>query len=175
MGLEWRQNNPKPVHWFAYNDEKDPPRVSIQSATPGFEADHSQITFTIPRQTPAGYYLMRMDQIWPARTGSTYGAQLYPSCAQIRIESDSTSLLPSGILIPRDLGINSTGMNTESLVFLWLVNNSLGMHYSQAMSDMKQLDKDWHYPGGPLWNGEDLVEDMPVCPLSDPMECQAKK
>jgi hypothetical protein len=53
---------------------------------------------------------MRMDQIWP---GTIYGnfdpAQLYPSCAHIRVESASGAKFPDGIRIPQNLDQYSPG------------------------------------------------------------------
>ena len=53
--------------------------------------------FKIPTQTPAGLYLLRVDLVfnyWHTP------AQLYPSCAQIRVESTATGSLPKGVKFP---------------------------------------------------------------------------
>ena len=56
--------------------------------------------FVIPTQTPAGQYLLRVDMIY--NYGKTV-AQLYPSCAQIQVESSATGELPKGVKIPETL------------------------------------------------------------------------
>jgi hypothetical protein len=141
MGLEWRRDTEpvQPLFWLPHNKRENPPRI----------------VFKIPAQTPAGEYLMRMDIIWGSRGA---GSQLYPSCAQIRVESDSTTTLPEGVRIPEAFTPTSPGMKESRQILEW-----------------KGVDKDYEYPGGPLWNGEELVEDKPLCPEGDPTDCQAKK
>jgi hypothetical protein len=133
MGMQWRGNeNPEnPIYWMPHNDSGIMPRV----------------VYKIPPQTPAGDYLMRMDQIWPGiyPADCWVMAQMYPTCAQIRVESTSSLELPGGIKLPRDV-----------------IHFSPGMTWSQAMADGKQVDEGWVYPGGPLWDGEGLVEDRPI-------------
>lgn len=79
-----------------------------------------QFQFKIPIQTPTGQYLLRMDLIW-ARNGSAEGVgiypQTYPSCAQIRIESNTSGRPPNGFRIPEDLSPKSPGNSTLSRVF----------------------------------------------------------
>jgi hypothetical protein len=36
------------------------------------------------------------------------------------------------------------------------------MYWSYEMSEGLQIDDRWEYPGGPIWNGETLVPDLPV-------------
>jgi hypothetical protein len=67
------------------------------------------MTFKIPPQVPSGQYLMRMDVIWSG-ANNTYVdvdgtrqlnlAQMYPSCAQLNVASDSKALFPKGVKIP---------------------------------------------------------------------------
>jgi len=114
----------------------------------------SRVVFTVPPQTPAGQYLLRLDLLWPGLIGpANIGgenfpngsmAQLYPSCAQLNIESDFSGDLPQGIRIPEDLSFNSSGMAS-----------------SVDMYNMQTVDPDYVYPGGPLWNGTDLIVDKP--------------
>lgn len=54
---------------------------------------------------------MRIDLIWPGMDylGSYSPAQLYPSCAQLVIEGESSGPLPKGIIIPEDLSHYSPG------------------------------------------------------------------
>jgi hypothetical protein len=66
-----------------------------------------KLTFKIPAQTPAGQYLMRMDVLMAGRNDEyikigelgSY-AQMYPSCAQLNIVSDSQTPFPKGVKIP---------------------------------------------------------------------------
>jgi hypothetical protein len=135
-GLEILEDRPqKLVHWLPRNDENPPPRF----------------IFKIPKQTPAGQYLLRIDLIWPGLLYNLRGqivtdgeAQLYPSCAQIEVESEIEGSLPQGIHIPEDVRKKSPGMQM-----------SIEMYRSQ------KVDAGYVYPGGPLWDGEQLVEDKP--------------
>ncbi|KAI3336514.1 glycosyl hydrolase family 61-domain-containing protein [Xylariaceae sp. AK1471] len=137
VGITRREvpKDPKyPFLWLPQNDGQLPPR---------FE-------FKIPPQTPSGQYLLRMDLVWPGMIDSyvnfTVIAQMYPTCAQIQVESDAKSnALPKGIRIPEDFTHESPGMR-----WTWEMNNGL------------VVDDDWVYPGGPLWNGEQLVVDKPM-------------
>ena len=54
----------------------------------------------IPAQTPPGQYLMRMDVLWSGAQPGQIQAQMYPSCAQLNIVSDSKTALPEGVRIP---------------------------------------------------------------------------
>ncbi|KAI1429620.1 glycoside hydrolase [Xylaria sp. FL1777] len=123
-----------PFLWLPHNDGKLPPK---------FE-------FNIPPQTPPGEYLLRIDMIWPGTVMQQYNdtlyAQMYPSCAQIRVESDAfNNTLPKGIRIPEDLSPSSPGMMVSE-----------DMHYGRT------IDEDFVYPGGPLWDGERLIVDRPI-------------
>ncbi|KAI8947023.1 glycoside hydrolase [Xylaria longipes] len=123
-----------PFIWLPHNDGKLPPK---------FE-------FTIPPQTPAGQYLLRIDMIWPGtvmkQQNYTLYTQMYPSCAQIQVESDAIGdSLPKGIRIPEDLSPTSPGMMVSEY-----------MHYGRTM------DEDFVYPGGLRWDGENLIVDKPV-------------
>ncbi|ETS73783.1 hypothetical protein PFICI_14729 [Pestalotiopsis fici W106-1] len=135
LGLEWMVNQTDPIRWRAYNNGGLPERF----------------IFKIPAQTPAGQYLLRMDEVntgleeHNAVFNSTSPAQLYPSCAQIQVESDFTDPLPQGIKIPEALQHTSPGMSS-----------TLSMYRFQS------LDADYVYPGGPLWDGVNVVQDKPV-------------
>ncbi|KAF2791623.1 lytic polysaccharide monooxygenase [Melanomma pulvis-pyrius CBS 109.77] len=133
LGLELNNSDPAaPVNWLPYNYEKQPPHF----------------VFNIPRQTPAGQYLMRVDIVWSdfyyegVRHNSS---QLYPSCVQIEVEGDSTTVLPKGVHIPEIFAPDAPGMTT-----------------SQQMYNLKKLDSNFTYPGGPLWDGQKLIEDKPI-------------
>lgn len=78
-----------PVNWLAYHFGGQPPRFG----------------FRIPAQTPAGEYLLRVDIVWADgwnewRTAPFDQAQMYPSCVQLRVESESRAVLPEGVRIP---------------------------------------------------------------------------
>ncbi|KAK9771610.1 putative Glycoside hydrolase [Seiridium cardinale] len=135
LGAEWWANQTNPLHWLAYNNLGLP----------------APFVFKVPAQTPAGQYLLRIDEI---NTGleehndgfnSTAPAQIYPSCAQIQVESDYSGELPAGINIPEDLSHTSPGMAV-----------TLSMYSDES------IDDDYSYPGGPLWDGIELVQDKPV-------------
>jgi len=132
LGLDIIPTNNNPVHWLAYNYQKLTGRV----------------VFNIPAQTPAGQYLLRVDLV---NTGLKYDnsdsqvpAQLYPGCAQILVESKFGGELPAGIKIPEDFSHASPGMAT-------------GLDMNRQLS----VEPQYVYPGGPLWNGETLVQDKP--------------
>ncbi|KAI9159064.1 putative endo-beta-1,4-glucanase D [Paramyrothecium foliicola] len=133
-GLEIRKDRPQePVYWLPHNDNKTPPRF----------------IFKLPKQTPTGQYLLRVDLIWPGLLWIKDGkvitdghAQFYASCAQIEVESDASGSLPCGIRIPEDVSLKSPGMQV-----------------SLEQYNGKKVDEDYVYPGGPLWDGETLVED----------------
>jgi hypothetical protein len=88
---------------------------------------------------------MRMDQIWPGiyPDGMTL-AQLYPSCAQINVENGNGTL-PAGVKIPE--------------VF---IHQAPGMYTSLGMATGKKIDNRWEYPGGPIWDGVKLTQDVPA-------------
>jgi hypothetical protein len=108
-----------------------------------------QIAATLPKQTPAGQYLMRIDYVYtgfryPADKYPHVIAQHYPSCLQIDVTSDVTGDLPKGVKIPEIL-----------------MPDQPGMMPSLDQYNRKTVDKDYVYPGGRLWDGEKLVEDKP--------------
>ena len=53
--------------------------------------------FQIPKQTPAGQYLLRVDFVYNHWIGT---AQLYPSCAHVEVESAASGALPKGVKFP---------------------------------------------------------------------------
>ncbi|KAI0406777.1 glycoside hydrolase [Xylaria palmicola] len=112
-----------PWIWAPRNDGKLPPKFQ----------------FAVPPQTPAGQYRAVM------KDNNTLYTQMYPSCAQIQIESDVVgNMLPKGIRIPEDMSPNSPGMMATE-----------DMRYGRA------IDEGYIYPGGLLWDGEKLVVDEP--------------
>jgi len=65
---------------------------------------------------------MRVDVIWPGllwkegdKVITNGDAQLYPSCAQIQVESEVVGSLPKGIKIPEDLCKNCSGKESDTL------------------------------------------------------------
>ncbi|KAF2875390.1 glycosyl hydrolase family 61-domain-containing protein [Massariosphaeria phaeospora] len=133
LGLTNPQYN-QPLNWTLYRDEPE------------------HITFKIPEQTPPGQYLMRMDLLWSGvqseyikigEDGSL--AQMYPSCAQLNIVSESKAALPNGVKIPDIFQPLEPGMTT-----------------TMDMMENKKLDENYTYPGGPLWDGDKVLVDKPV-------------
>ncbi|KAH8196752.1 hypothetical protein TruAng_009071 [Truncatella angustata] len=133
LGMEWWANQTNPVHWLAYNDQKWPEKASF--------------LFRLLRLE----YLLRIDEV---NTGleehnevfnSSSPGQLYPSCAQIQIESGFGGNVPEGIKIPEAFS-----------------HASPGMAITLAMYRDTDVDAAYVYPGGPLWDGENLVQDRPT-------------
>lgn len=93
---------------------------------------------TIPKQTPAGKYLLRIDQIWPGVSVDKAPPQLYPNCAHIEVESEFTGDLPKGIKIPEAFASENEGM-------LWGDEN------------WPSGKNGYVYPGGPQWDGEKMA------------------
>ncbi|CAJ2509423.1 Uu.00g144490.m01.CDS01 [Anthostomella pinea] len=124
-----------PIHWLPYNDDQLPARYIFQ----------------IPPQIPAGQYLLRFDLVNTGTHGVyannetwTDPAQLYATCAQIQVESAASGALPAGIGIPEAMSPDSPGMTT-----------------STDMYQLLTVDEDYVYPGGLLWDGENMVVDKP--------------
>lgn len=67
----------------------------------------ARLTARLPKQVPAGQYLLRVDQIWPGDDNRE--AQHYPACAQIEVESDFVGKLPAGVKIPEGLSRDMPG------------------------------------------------------------------
>ncbi|KAI9895993.1 hypothetical protein N3K66_009062 [Trichothecium roseum] len=86
LGLEVMEDSS--VRWRAYNYRGLPERF----------------IFTIPEETPAGDYLLRMDLVvpglWEPPIYTADVAQLYATCAHLSIASEATGSLPEGIKIP---------------------------------------------------------------------------
>jgi hypothetical protein len=99
---------------------------------------------------PKGQYLLRAGSTYTGAYSKDYPGitqnevQLYHSCAQLQVDSDSTGVLPKGVLIPEAVQYGQDGM---------LV--------SEQMYTGQSVDPDYRYPGGPLWTGKELVEDKP--------------
>lgn len=106
----------------------------------------------LPPQTPAGQYLLRIDQIWPG-AGSSAPPQQYPACAHIEVEPNSHSNpLPKGVKIPESLCSDCPGM-----MFVWQTGGSTWL---DALNGTL-------YPGGPIWDGETVREDRVVPVIKD--------
>ncbi|KAF2871788.1 glycosyl hydrolase family 61-domain-containing protein [Massariosphaeria phaeospora] len=123
LGIEIRKELANPVFWLPHNDGKEAPRFIS----------------TIPKQTPAGKYLVRVDQVYYGNSQYNTAPQLFPACAQIEVVSDTTGDLPKGIKIPENLQMDQPGMTSK----------------------YEDLPNKYTYPGGPLWDGETLVQDYP--------------
>ncbi|KAH7122837.1 glycosyl hydrolase family 61-domain-containing protein [Dendryphion nanum] len=110
----------------------------------------ARLVAKLPPQTPAGKYLLRIDQIWPGGGDPSGGAgsdpQHYPACAHIEVESNSNSNpLPKGVKIPEVLCRECPGMTFGGNHATWL----------EALNGTV-------YPGGPIWDGETVKEDKVV-------------
>ena len=78
-------------------------------------------------------------------TTVTQYAQLYPSCAQINVKNKAgANALPKGVKFPNIMAPNEPGMQT-----------------SDEMYGMRNVDKGYAYPGGPIRDGEKSVADYP--------------
>jgi hypothetical protein len=60
----------------------------------------SNFTFTLPKETPAGQYLVRIEHIALHGAGEFGGAEFYFNCAQIEVEGDSTETPGPVVKIP---------------------------------------------------------------------------
>ncbi|KAJ5883146.1 glycosyl hydrolase family 61-domain-containing protein [Penicillium subrubescens] len=60
----------------------------------------SNFTFTLPKETPAGQYLVQIEHIALHGAGEFGGAEFYFNCAQIEVESDSTETPGPVVKIP---------------------------------------------------------------------------
>lgn len=122
-----------------------------------------QFSFELPEKTPAGQYLLRIDQIWPgvSESGTQIEPQLYPACAQIEVESATTGELPKGIKIPEGLSNISPGMEDSYHPELDVLeaHKYSGMVVSSDQYYSRKVDTGYVYPGGPLWDGTMLLED----------------
>ena len=69
----------------------------------------------MPKQVPAGQYLVRVDQIWPGDDNNE--PQHYPGCAHIEVENDFVGQLPAGVKIPEILSKSSPGTSSVVLTY----------------------------------------------------------
>ncbi|KAE8379055.1 glycosyl hydrolase family 61-domain-containing protein [Aspergillus bertholletiae] len=60
----------------------------------------ANFTFTLPKEVPAGQYLVRIEHIALHGAGEFGGAELYFNCAQVEVESDSTETPGPVVKIP---------------------------------------------------------------------------
>ncbi|KAJ5732441.1 glycosyl hydrolase family 61-domain-containing protein [Penicillium malachiteum] len=60
----------------------------------------SNFTFPLPKETPPGHYLVRIEHIALHGAGDFGGAEFYFNCAQIEVESDSTAIPEPVVKIP---------------------------------------------------------------------------
>ncbi|TEB18579.1 hypothetical protein FA13DRAFT_1579389, partial [Coprinellus micaceus] len=78
-------------------------------------AAHGQHSVTIPN-VPAGDYILRAEIIALHEADALFtenaarGAQLYPSCVQIKVTSAGTDALPKGVALPSDYTNSSPGI-----------------------------------------------------------------
>ncbi|KAI0397556.1 glycosyl hydrolase family 61-domain-containing protein [Xylariaceae sp. FL0594] len=137
LGLE-RQDVPNyPYHFLAWNGPY------YQNGEYAYRLP-GRFLFNLPKETPAGQYLLRLDMANPGRVNVT-NAQIYATCAQIEVVGDAgNGTLPKGIRIPEDM-----------------TDDSPGMSMSRSMNNGQSVDADYVYAGGPLWDGVNYVQDKP--------------
>ncbi|KAF2820353.1 hypothetical protein CC86DRAFT_374518 [Ophiobolus disseminans] len=133
FGVEIHKDMKKP-YWLPNNGTDD----GYGSGTQGLPV---RMPFKIPTQTPPGSYLLRVDMVY---ANGDYATQLYPSCAQILVESSATGALPKGVKFPEAYEPSQPGVTVS-----W--PQGVGI----------ELDSNYTYPGGDLWTGEKLVVDTP--------------
>ncbi|KAH7123543.1 glycoside hydrolase [Dendryphion nanum] len=122
LGYELRNNTDNPIFWLPLGG--------------------TRMIATLPKQTPKGQYLLRVDQIWPGVR--EYSAQIYPSCAHIEVESEYAGDLPKGVKIPEIFSATSPGMKYDE------------------QGDWRFGPPGYRYPGGLQWDGEKMAEvEMP--------------
>jgi hypothetical protein len=156
IGLEIRRELSYPVFWLPENGHQLPPRVSSLT-THDYKVERmlkGQFIATIPKQTPAGKYLLRVDQ--PYYGSGNSDAQMYPTCAQIEVMGGVSGDLPKGIKIPEDLQNESPG----TYIVVGNMENPAN-HIGIGMFLTPNFPNDFTYPGGPLWDGEKLEQDYP--------------
>lgn len=79
--------------------ELGPQQFSSDGITWGV-TDIGNFTFTLPEETPAGQYLLRIEHIGVHGAGEYGGAEFFFNCAQIEVESDSTAVPSPVVQIP---------------------------------------------------------------------------
>ncbi|KAF3022636.1 hypothetical protein E8E14_013989 [Neopestalotiopsis sp. 37M] len=84
--------------WFKIWD-LGPQQFSSDGITWGV-TDIGNFTFTLPEETPAGQYLLRIEHIGVHGAGEYGGAEFFFNCAQIEVESDSTAVPSPLVQIP---------------------------------------------------------------------------
>ncbi|KAI1817001.1 glycoside hydrolase [Poronia punctata] len=146
LGIGKQDNPDQPYHYLAWNGPTHYDENGVWTySLPG------RFLFNIPKQTPAGQYLLRLDMSWPSirnEDGTTLTqSQIYATCAQIEVVNDdpeAASALPEGIRFPEDY-----------------TDDAPGMHTSADMNDGLIIDPDYVYAGGKLWDGVNYVQDKP--------------
>lgn len=92
-----------------YDGSGDWFKIYELSPLPGWTADGSiewgvtglgNFTFTLPSQTPAGQYLVRIEHIALHGAGEFGGAEFYYNCAQINVLGESTATPEPTVKIP---------------------------------------------------------------------------
>jgi hypothetical protein len=133
-------------------DHPDRPRLMWPNNNDRSDLPPPRMRLTLPKQTPHGQYLLRLDSVYiggmityPGETEESLyrNAQVYGACVHIDVESEASGPLPKGIHIPEDIMTPSPGMHTDA----------------RGPSLYEAVDEDYVYPGGPLWDGETLTQD----------------
>lgn len=93
--------------WFKiYSDKPTVTSSSLQWPSDG----KSSITVTVPQCIANGEYLVRFEHIGLHSASSTNGAQLYISCAQVKVTGGSGSYNPSLLSFPGAYSPNDPGL-----------------------------------------------------------------
>ncbi|KAJ2732727.1 hypothetical protein IW152_003619, partial [Coemansia sp. BCRC 34962] len=94
--------------WFKIFEKGFDPKTK-KFYTEELMATEGKMEFAIPEDIPAGEYLMRTDILALHTAGTENGAEFYPNCVQIKLESEGKAkpkgyAIP-GIYSPKDPGI----------------------------------------------------------------------
>jgi hypothetical protein len=97
-----------PETWPAY-------RMSFSSCLNYFVADFcsaekSQVSFTVPKNTPSGKYLVRVESIALHQAQSVGGAQMYLSCAQVEVTGGGSGKPGPLVAFPGAYNANDPGL-----------------------------------------------------------------
>ncbi|KAJ5505280.1 Glycoside hydrolase family 61 [Penicillium expansum] len=108
--------------WFKIY-ELGPEKFSSDGITWG-ATDTANFTFTLPKEVPAGQYLVRIEHIGLHGAGEWGNAEFFFNCAQIEVESDSTATPGPVVQIPGVYDGNEPGI----LFYMyrpWIVNYTM--------------------------------------------------
>lgn len=73
-------------------------------------AEQSKVFFTIPKNTPSGKYLVRIESIALHQAQSAGGAQMYLSCAQVEVTGGGSGKPGPLVAFPGAYNANDAGL-----------------------------------------------------------------